>query len=296
MGFSFPDWESRREHEGLRDAWLASQDFAAGQLDGLEADCVLCGMRTTLQLRGNPAAPDLREGLVCGHCGLNTRLRAALQLLRGQLAASASLSQPPLRRLLARLGLGGPPKPPEVYVTEQATPTFVWMQKHLGAHLHGSEYEPDPGKRHALTESLHSLGGTGEVVFRDLTALDFADASLDAVASFDVLEHVPDYRAAIGEMARVLKPGGACVATFPFNDLPDTLVRARVGPDGEIEHIEPPEYHGDPISGGILCFYHFGWDVLARFREAGFARAHMVMPYSLEQAIPYGMWTLLAIR
>jgi len=111
-----------------------------------------------------------------------------------------------------------------------------------------------------------------------------------------VLEHVPDYHAAIREFARVLVPGGMCVATFPFNDRAETLVRARLGEDGTIEHIEPPEYHGDPISGGILCYYHFGWDILDAFRDAGFSDVRMTMPYSLEQGVPYGMWTLLARR
>lgn len=303
MDFSFQDWESRREHSGLRDAWLASADFAArGNLDGLEHDCILCAQTTTLRLRGDPALPDVREALQCTRCGLNTRLRASLDLLRRQLAGPVPppSPRPPLRRLLARLGLDAIRGPaaalPQVYVTEQATPTFVWMQKHLGVDLHGSEFEPDPARRRALTAALRRMGGRGEVVYRDLTALDFADASLDALASFDVLEHVPDFIAAIRQIARVLKPGGACVATFPFIDQPTTLVRARLSAEGEIEHLEPPEYHGDPISGGVLCYCHFGWDILDHFRQAGFSRAEMVMPYSLDQALPYGMWTLVAIR
>ena len=181
-------------------------------------------------------------------------------------------------------------------MTEQVTPTFVWLQKHLEGVLHGSEFEPDSMRRALLTLRLAQMGGHGSVQFQDITRMDFDDARLDAVVSFDVLEHVPDYASAIHEFARVLKPGGACIATFPFNDQPDTVVRARHLPDGSIEHIEPAEYHGDPISGGILCYYHFGWEILEHFRTAGFSEASMVMPYSLEQGLPYGMWTLLARR
>ena len=181
-------------------------------------------------------------------------------------------------------------------MTEQATPTFVWLQKNMNGMLHGSEFEPDAMRRTLLTLRLAQMGGRGAVQFQDITQLDFSNAQLDALISFDVLEHVPDYISAIREFSRALKPGGVCIATFPFNDRPDTLVRARPHSDGSIEHIEPPEYHGDPISGGILCYYHFGWDILEHFRAAGFAEASMVMPYSLEHGLPYGMWTLMARR
>jgi SAM-dependent methyltransferase len=47
--------------------------------------------------------------------------------------------------------------------------------------------------------------------------LPFADASFDAVTSFDVIYHdwVTDDRAAVAEMARVLRPGGALLVRVP---------------------------------------------------------------------------------
>ena len=45
--------------------------------------------------------------------------------------------------------------------------------------------------------------------------LPFADASFDRVAVVDMLEHVPDDRAFVAELARVLKPGGALVVNTP---------------------------------------------------------------------------------
>ncbi|MGQ9365890.1 class I SAM-dependent methyltransferase [Azospirillum sp. A39] len=51
----------------------------------------------------------------------------------------------------------------------------------------------------------------------DLTALPFADGAFDVVVSSHVLEHVPDDRAALAEIARVLKPSGWAVLMFPFD-------------------------------------------------------------------------------
>ena len=42
----------------------------------------------------------------------------------------------------------------------------------------------------------------------DITALPLTDASIDAVADFGIIHHVPDWRAAVAEVARVLTPGG----------------------------------------------------------------------------------------
>ncbi|WP_409333185.1 methyltransferase domain-containing protein [Trujillonella humicola] len=39
-------------------------------------------------------------------------------------------------------------------------------------------------------------------------ALDAADSSYDAVFDFGILHHVEDWQAAVGDIARVLRPGG----------------------------------------------------------------------------------------
>jgi SAM-dependent methyltransferase len=45
----------------------------------------------------------------------------------------------------------------------------------------------------------------------DATQLPFEDESFDVAYSFKVLAHVPDFRAALNEMARVVRPGGHLV-------------------------------------------------------------------------------------
>jgi ubiquinone/menaquinone biosynthesis C-methylase UbiE len=49
----------------------------------------------------------------------------------------------------------------------------------------------------------------------DATSLRFPDATFDKVVCSEVIEHIPDTDRAIGEMQRVLKPGGRLVLSTP---------------------------------------------------------------------------------
>ena len=273
---SFAGWNDRDGDEGLKRCWLHDHD-RAGQVwqDGVQ-QCCLCSKATvfTLAAGADPIAFDTREQILCTECRLSARVRAAFGLanreLRGRNGASA-------------------------YLTEQASLAFSWAQRHLPARVHGSEFESDAKARLRLSGYLRDIGGWGDIDFQDVTKLSHADAQFDVVISMDVLEHVRDYIKAIREFARVLKPGGALVATLPFNDRPSTLIRARLS-DGVIEHLMEPEFHGDPLGAGILCWYHFGWDVLDVCRDAGFKDARMVMPWSPAAELRYGLWTLVAHR
>lgn len=57
----------------------------------------------------------------------------------------------------------------------------------------------------------------GEVAQADVTALPFADAMYDAAVLGEVLEHVEGDRAALAEVARVLRPGGVLAVSVPAN-------------------------------------------------------------------------------
>jgi len=46
-------------------------------------------------------------------------------------------------------------------------------------------------------------------------ALPLPDGACDLIVALDVLEHLPDDRAALAEIARVLRPGGALLLTVP---------------------------------------------------------------------------------
>jgi 2-polyprenyl-3-methyl-5-hydroxy-6-metoxy-1,4-benzoquinol methylase len=48
-----------------------------------------------------------------------------------------------------------------------------------------------------------------------LKGLPYADSSFDVVLLVEVIEHLENHRVAIGELARVLKPGGVLILTTP---------------------------------------------------------------------------------
>jgi ubiquinone/menaquinone biosynthesis C-methylase UbiE len=50
----------------------------------------------------------------------------------------------------------------------------------------------------------------------DVTELELANESFDLVMDFGILHHVPDWRDALAQVQRVLRPGGE----FLFEDLP----------------------------------------------------------------------------
>jgi SAM-dependent methyltransferase len=251
----------------------------AGASGWLEGFCTVCAATSQFHLQpldggAHGDTPSLRESLACIRCRANARQRAAVAVLRDALT-----------------GLQG-----EVYLTEQASPLYLALRRNSWR-LHGSEYGIGPLQRLRLTAWLWRHGAFALVRQRDVTTLDFRDASIDAVLTLDVLEHVPDYRQAIGEFARILRPGGSCVLTVPFHDdCRDHSLRARVGADGRVEHLLAPQYHGDPLGGGVLCFHDFGWALLDDLRSAGFETAEAVRLQGMDCGWPEAIWVLRARR
>jgi len=58
-------------------------------------------------------------------------------------------------------------------------------------------------------------GLTANGVCGDALALPFADGSFDIVAAFDVIEHLAPEALALGELTRVLRPGGVLLLSVP---------------------------------------------------------------------------------
>lgn len=106
--------------------------------------------------------------------------------------------------------------------------------------------------------------GTHKGKFRseDLANLTFDDNTFDLIITQDVFEHVLEPKKAFKEIARVLNPGGAHIFTMPwYPNLPQSRIRATLNKQSEIEHIESPQYHGNPVdASGSLVTVDWGLD------------------------------------
>lgn len=115
-----------------------------------------------------------------------------------------------------------------------------WLLKHAierGWHARGVELSAEAvAKARALGLDVFH----GEIVDAALSA-----ASFDLVYMGDVLEHVPDCRAVLGEVARVLRPGGHLYLRGPIttNSLARRLALAGYGMLGRTIVLREPPYH-----------------------------------------------------
>jgi SAM-dependent methyltransferase len=234
--------DTTRERERMA-AYEAS--LPTGERFFHRGNCVVCARSVKFlvdylhctTLPNGRQVPNWRERLVCPSCGLNNRMRAAVDCL---------------------LNTEGT----DIYLTEAVTPLFRVISLRR-PYTVGSEYLRDGtafGRRNAAG-----------IRAENVTALTFPDEVFDTIGTFDVLEHVPDYRRALSEFVRCLRPGGRLILTVPMNlNSPTTVVRASLDSNGAVNHRLPPEIHGDPLDPkGALAFYNFGWDFLDRLRESG---------------------------
>ena len=102
---------------------------------------------------------------------------------------------------------------------------------------------------HGVRNTFAAMVAAGELardacavaVQGDALALPFADATFDRVICSEVLEHIPEDLAAMGELARVLRRGGTMAVTVP-----------RRGPE-RINWALSAQYHNVP--GGHIRIY-----------------------------------------
>lgn len=265
------------------DAWrataatLAPAAVEAMREQAASGICQACGSATRFEVDADSArdAGSLRESLTCRACGCNGRQRAAAAVLMQVVDDVADA---------------------RVYATEQASPFYVALRRRLPG-LRGSEFPGSRWRWLRLSSWLWRHGMIEWVQREDVTMLSFVDQIFDSNVSLDVLEHVPDFRAALRELARVLRPGGTLVLTVPFYaDRIESGVLAKLGSDGSIQYLQPPEYHGDPLGSGVLCFHHFGWDLLDAMQASGFSSAQAVRVYDPGNGLPEPLWVLRARR
>lgn len=96
----------------------------------------------------------------------------------------------------------------------------------------------------------------GTAVVGDGLRLPFPDDAFDRVVAAEVLEHVPDDRRAMAELARVVRPGGTLAVTVP-RWFPEQICWALAD-----------DYHAPAVAGGHVRIYQAG-ELARRLRAAG---------------------------
>ena len=241
------------------DALMSFFSARPGAFDGLADDavsfdgrCYICQSNVSFEISrlDHEDQPNWRETLVCPQCGLSNRQRSCIHLFDTLVD----------------------PEPDDwVYLTEAVTPLSDELRKRDFG-LCCSEFSSDvaPGD---VFETPY-----GPVRNQDVTALQMLDRQYHAVLSFDVLEHLPDFRAALKEFHRILATGGQLILSVPFLFGEHTRTMAKLDAQGQVKHLCEPVYHGDPVSEeGVLCFYEFGMDLLDDMKAAGFRNSFAVV-------------------
>ena len=126
-------------------------------------------------------------------------------------------------------------------------------------------------------------------VHTDITAMTFADGHFDAIVCCHVLELIPDDRAAMREMVRVLRPGGVAYIQIPFakenpqtdEDPSITDPRERERRFGEFDHVRV-----------------YGRDITDRLYDSGFSVTQVWASEILDadQMTRWGLWDDVIFR
>lgn len=94
--------------------------------------------------------------------------------------------------------------------------------KHLGVHLQRAQITAFDLSQAAVTRAAGE-GARADYTIADALALPYPDHVFDAVVFFDLLEHLPQPAAVLGEFARVIRAGGLLHAYVPCEGQPLTL-------------------------------------------------------------------------
>jgi len=251
----YNDWSHSPEYKICREKERdIISKHAAENIYNLPGYCKICEREVDFLIdrqcgavqTGTGWMPNWRERMVCPMCGLNNRQRMIAVAARDK-----------AMRYRDRM--------PSIYLMEQVTNIYKWFKNRLPqAHCVGSEYL---GEKYCSGQIIKGIR------HEDVEHLSFEDSSFDLVVSNDVLEHVENYRQALNELCRVIRPRGELLMTVPFHlDRENNEKRAEIV-HGRLNHILPPLYHGNPVSDkGSLVFTDFGWEFLQDIRNAGFKK------------------------
>ena len=138
-----------------------------------------------------------------------------------------------------------------------------------------------------------------------LTGLPFGDAAFDCCLCTEVLEHIQDDDRALGELARVIKPGGLLLMSVPMPPAPFDPAHAREGYTLS-DLTAKLSRHGFTVEAHTVCFHLFmrlllriwRWQyaTLGRSRTSRMPRAIVLAFGWLDRALPIGKpWDVIVL-
>jgi SAM-dependent methyltransferase len=140
-------------------------------------------------------------------------------------------------------------------VTPNSLPLFAFLDDQIGAFEGmvlnvGSGLDERPYGRRVIR--LDGFAPSCDIRADLRHHFPLRDGSVDGVICAEVIEHVPDHRLVLEEIARVLKPGGRAVITTPFNFHyhPDPEDYRRFTPYGLRAEVERVGLRSE-LAGGI---------------------------------------------
>lgn len=92
---------------------------------------------------------------------------------------------------------------------------LLFLGRLARSRLYGVDADPS-----VLALARRHLPAGAHLVRADVARLPFPDAFFDKAILSEVLEHLPDDRAGLAEVYRVLRPGGVVAITVPHRDYP----------------------------------------------------------------------------
>lgn len=157
----------------------------------------------------------------------------------------------------------------------------IYMYEAGGNYRLVKSYAKDAIGSEYISSDIRSGEIVNGVLHEDAHNLSFADETFDVVVSRDVFEHISDVAKCLQEAFRVLRGGGICIVSIPWNpQVRESHQRAEIK-DGKIIYLDEPVYHWNPITQSMdsLVFWDYGWDFLDYMRRVGFRDAYIQAYY-----------------
>lgn len=142
----------------------------------------------------------------------------------------------------------------------------------------------------ALQISREVLSAGSDLLRSDGTRLPFEDASIDAVTSFETVEHVPNYEDFVAELRRVLKNDGVLVMSTP-NALYTKPVNGKPCNPFHVYEFTPEEFR-ELLQKHFGTVELFGQRVTAERRICPFWELPEMLPTDFKSRVLIALWKM----